>query len=139
MTRVVDLLLALLVVALGVPTVALFGYVLRALKRTFELDGFEVVTATQPAEAVQMLERGEQFVVIGSDYRMPGMDGAEFLQKARWLTPEDLFYAGFHFAEQNGPLRSFGGKLLKIVAKKGGKNKLAKDARTKLQSHGLEK
>ncbi|MBI3409557.1 MAG: HEAT repeat domain-containing protein [Planctomycetes bacterium] len=63
----------------------------------------------------------------------------EFLKKARWLGPEDLFYAGFHFAEQNGPLRNFGGKVLKMVVKKAGKSRLSKDARTKLQSHGLEK
>jgi response regulator RpfG family c-di-GMP phosphodiesterase len=37
---------------------------------------------------VQMLERGDHFVLIGCDYRMPGMDGAEFLQKARDLCPD---------------------------------------------------
>lgn len=62
----------------------------------------------------------------------------EFLQKARWLTPEDLFYVGFHFAEQSGPLRRFGGQVLKLLLKNGGKSKIAKDARTKLRSSGLE-
>ena len=61
--------------------------VLRALKRTFELERFEVVTAQKPAEAVEMLRSGQQFVVIGSDYRMPEMNGAEFLQHARELSP----------------------------------------------------
>jgi response regulator RpfG family c-di-GMP phosphodiesterase len=63
-------------------------FVLRALKRTFEMDGFEVITATRPADAVEMLKRGDEFVVIGSDYRMPEMDGAEFLQRARDLCPD---------------------------------------------------
>lgn len=62
----------------------------------------------------------------------------DFLRKARWLSPEDLFYVGFHFAEQTGPARGFGGKVLKLVLDKGGKNKLAKDARAKLRSQGLD-
>src|SRR5205823_5558124 len=63
-------------------------FVLKALKRTFELEGYEVVTATRPAEALDILGQGHQFVVIGSDYRMPEMDGAQFLQRAREITPQ---------------------------------------------------
>ena len=60
-------------------------FVLRALKRTFELEGFEVVTANRPADALDLLRNGPGFVVIASDYRMPEMNGAEFLQQAREL------------------------------------------------------
>src|SRR3954468_13209911 len=63
-------------------------FVLKALKRTFELEGYEVVTATRPADALQILGGGSEFVVIGSDYRMPEMDGAEFLQRAREIAPQ---------------------------------------------------
>ena len=63
-------------------------FVLRALKRTFELEGFEVVTAQRPADALELLQKGPGFVVIGSDYRMPEMNGAEFLQRARELAPQ---------------------------------------------------
>src|SRR5438309_5710801 len=65
-------------------------FVLRALKRTFELEGFEVVTALKAADALELLRSGGggQFVVIGSDYRMPEMNGAEFLQRARELAPQ---------------------------------------------------
>jgi response regulator RpfG family c-di-GMP phosphodiesterase len=65
-------------------------FVLRALKRTFELEGFEVVTAEKPADALELLRNGTggTFVVIGSDYRMPEMNGAEFLQHARDLSPQ---------------------------------------------------
>jgi len=63
-------------------------FVLRALKRTFELEGFEVVTALKPADALELLQKGPGFVVIGSDYRMPDMNGAEFLQRARDLAPQ---------------------------------------------------
>jgi response regulator RpfG family c-di-GMP phosphodiesterase len=63
-------------------------FVLRALKRTFELEGFEVVTAQRPADALELLQKTSGFVVIGSDYRMPEMNGAEFLQRARELSPQ---------------------------------------------------
>jgi response regulator RpfG family c-di-GMP phosphodiesterase len=63
-------------------------FVLKALKRTFELEGYEVVTASRPAEALEILGAGHQFVVIGSDYRMPEMDGAQFLQQAREVAPQ---------------------------------------------------
>ena len=33
-------------------------FVLKALKRTFELEGYEVVTATRPAEALDILDAG---------------------------------------------------------------------------------
>jgi len=62
-------------------------YVLNALKRTFELEGFEVVTASRPAEALELLRTEKPFQVIGSDYRMPEMNGAEFLQHAREISP----------------------------------------------------
>ena len=62
-------------------------FVLRALKRTFELEGFAVVTAQRPADALDLLQKDAGFVVIGSDYRMPEMNGAEFLQRARELSP----------------------------------------------------
>ena len=63
-------------------------FVLKALKRTFEMEGFEVVVAARPSEALAVLKEGKEFQVIGSDYRMPEMNGAEFLQRARELSPQ---------------------------------------------------
>lgn len=65
-------------------------FVLRALRRTFEVEGFEVATASRPAEALEMLRSGQEFQVIGSDYRMPEMNGGEFLQQARALSPQSF-------------------------------------------------
>jgi response regulator RpfG family c-di-GMP phosphodiesterase len=63
-------------------------FVLKALKRTFEMEGFDVVVAARPSEALAVLKEGKEFQVIGSDYRMPEMNGAEFLQRARELSPQ---------------------------------------------------
>jgi hypothetical protein len=62
----------------------------------------------------------------------------EFLQKAKWLEPDDLFYLGFHFAEKERQERTFGGEALKLLIKRSPRSKLAKDARTKLKRLGFD-
>lgn len=59
------------------------------------------------------------------------------VEKAKWLAATDLFYAGFHFAEQFGRPRQFGADLLKLVLKREPKGELAKSARNKLKLTGL--
>jgi hypothetical protein len=61
-----------------------------------------------------------------------------FLEKAKWLEPEELFYLGFHFAEQDRQGREFGGKVLQMIVKRSPRSKLAKDANSKLKREGLE-
>ena len=59
------------------------------------------------------------------------------VEKAKWLDPEELFYVGFHFAEQVGRGRAFGAEVLKLVLKRSPKGELAKSAKNKLKSAGL--
>ncbi len=60
------------------------------------------------------------------------------VKKARWLGPEDLFYLGFHFAEQNRREKDFGGDVLKLVIERSPRSTLAKDAKRKLKREGLD-
>jgi hypothetical protein len=60
------------------------------------------------------------------------------LEKIKWLEPEDLYYLGFHFAEQLGQQRQFGGKVLRLLVKRSPRTKLAQAAKTKLRGAGLE-
>lgn len=59
-----------------------------------------------------------------------GYDVAGALQKDKALTAEDLYYVGFHFAEEDHPL---GDELLQHVVKAGPRTKLAKMAKNKLK------
>jgi hypothetical protein len=61
-----------------------------------------------------------------------------FVAKAKWLEPEELYYLGFHFAEQERAEKKFGGEMLRLVARRSPRSKLAKDARSKLRGEGLE-
>jgi HEAT repeat protein len=62
----------------------------------------------------------------------------EFVTKAKWLEPEDLFYLGFHFAEKERAEKKFGGAMLRLVAQHSPRSKMAKDAKSKLRGEGLE-
>jgi putative two-component system response regulator len=62
--------------------------VLNALKRVFIDSDIEVLTASSPFEALEILAKTDGVSVIVSDNLMPGMSGIEFLQKAKLTTPD---------------------------------------------------
>ncbi len=61
------------------------------------------------------------------------------LKKERTLlSPEDLFYLGFHFSELEGSVeREFGGDLLKLVVARSPRTRYGRAARNKLRLQGL--
>lgn len=61
--------------------------VLAALRRALRARGYEVAIADGGAQALELMT-GQGFDAIISDMRMPGMNGAEFLQAARALQPQ---------------------------------------------------
>lgn len=61
--------------------------ILNSLRRLFRPSGYEIVMAQGGDEAVDILET-ERFSMIISDQRMPGMTGAELLQRASEMRPE---------------------------------------------------
>ncbi|QID18926.1 response regulator [Nitrogeniibacter mangrovi] len=63
--------------------------VLSAMERNLGAD-FDVVVANGGEAALDAIRWQEPFAVIMSDMRMPGMDGATFLAKARELSPDSV-------------------------------------------------
>lgn len=61
------------------------------------------------------------------------IDLAERLKADKALAPEDLFYVGFHFAEQLMARREFGGMLLEHVVAKHPRAAVARNAKNKLR------
>jgi len=59
------------------------------------------------------------------------------INQAKWLGPEELFYVGFHFAEQTHRAKEFGKQVLELVVKRSPKTDLGKQAKRKLKSEGL--
>jgi two-component system, probable response regulator PhcQ len=61
--------------------------VLNALRRTLRRDGYTVLTAGQPSEALVVLRQSPVDVVL-SDHLMPNMSGLDFLKEVRALHPD---------------------------------------------------
>ncbi|MDP0499641.1 MAG: response regulator [Verrucomicrobiota bacterium JB022] len=60
--------------------------ILIALRETVAPEGYEVVTADRPHDAIKLMEERE-FSIIISDQRMPEMTGLEFFEHAKRLQP----------------------------------------------------
>ena len=59
------------------------------LKRQLGADGYPLYTATSAREGLEIMSRHNVKVVV-SDYSMPGMSGAEFLQRVKLLYPDTV-------------------------------------------------
>lgn len=57
----------------------------RVLRRNYD-----VATADGGAAGLEVIERDGPFAVVVSDYRMPGMNGVEFLERVREISPDTV-------------------------------------------------
>ncbi|MBV5350430.1 response regulator, partial [bacterium] len=67
-------------------------------QRFFRRSGYEdVVTCTSGKEGLALLETSGPFQLVISDYRMPEMNGVEFLSavRARWPDTVRIVLSGF--------------------------------------------
>ncbi|MGE4545422.1 MAG: response regulator [Pedobacter sp.] len=71
--------------------------VLRALQRLFLDDDYEIYTALSAKEGLEILNAVDAVQVVISDYRMPGMNGIEFLREVykNWPDTVRLVLSGF--------------------------------------------
>lgn len=60
--------------------------VLESLKRLLKAD-FDVYTATSGIDGLELARQNPDLAVIVSDYRMPGMNGIEFLRQTKQICP----------------------------------------------------
>lgn len=62
-------------------------FVLRALRRLFIDENYTILTTTSAEEGLEILKKEEPQIIV-SDYRMPGMNGVDFLRKAYIRKPD---------------------------------------------------
>lgn len=63
--------------------------VVKSIARLLRREPYEVLVATSGEDALKLLAQ-QHVQVILSDIRMPDMDGLDFLEKARTLTPDAI-------------------------------------------------
>ncbi|MCJ7601228.1 MAG: response regulator [Desulfobulbaceae bacterium] len=80
--------------------------ILKALRRIFLDDNYHILTAGSGQEALDLLNAGEKPAVIISDQQMPGMDGAEFLTRARKILPESIRMVLTGYTDINAAMES---------------------------------
>jgi two-component system NtrC family sensor kinase len=64
--------------------------VLKALERIFLDDDFEIMTGNSGEEGLGILDLNPDIQVVISDYRMPGMNGVEFLREVYTRRPDTV-------------------------------------------------
>jgi HEAT repeat protein len=107
------------------------------LPARFELAGCELKQSSKEvtAESRAADPALQQFTSLHQHYDEQEL--FDLLTKARWLDPEDLYYLGFHLAEQVGKAQTFGGRVLRLVVERSPKSKTAQAAKSKLKRAGL--
>ena len=92
--------------------------VLRSLTRLFLDDPYEILTAPSGAEGLLMLDRSGTVPVVISDYRMPGMNGVEFLSEVRKRWPDTVRIVLSGYADAGAIVSAINeGQIYKFVAK----------------------
>ena len=87
--------------------------VLSALRRALRKEGYEILTAGSPAEALKLLADRPVDAIL-SDHKMPGMSGLQLLAEAKRHQPDAarLLISGWPEAVSDDELRSLGIRAL---------------------------
>ncbi|UNC91978.1 HD domain-containing phosphohydrolase [Candidatus Contubernalis alkaliaceticus] len=91
--------------------------VLDAYKRQFHRR-FKIITAQSGADGISALKEQGPFSVIISDYRMPEMDGIQFLSTARELSPDTVRIILTGYADMNAAIDAVNrGNIFRFLTK----------------------
>ena len=92
--------------------------VLRSLERIFLDDDYVIRTAGSGEEGLELLNEAEQVQVVISDYRMPGMNGVEFLKEVFIRRPDTIRIVLSGYADTAAVVAAINeGKIYKFIPK----------------------
>ncbi|MBN8486152.1 MAG: response regulator [Burkholderiales bacterium] len=112
--------------------------VLSALRRLLRPQGYQLLQATSGADALEML-KDEPVDLIISDMRMPGMDGAQFLEASRVMAPEAVRILLTGYADINATINAINrGELHRYIQKPWDDNDLVLLVKEALSRRALE-
>jgi two-component system NtrC family sensor kinase len=92
--------------------------VLRALERIFMDDDYVIHTAASGEEGLALFEANPDIQVVISDYRMPGMNGVEFLRQVCEKYPDTVRIVLSGYADTSSVVSAINeGQIYKFVSK----------------------
>jgi len=92
--------------------------VLRALERIFMDDDYEILTAISGEDGLAVLADNSDVQVVVSDFRMPGMNGVEFLRQVCEKYPETVRIVLSGYADTGAVVAAINeGQIYKFVSK----------------------
>lgn len=92
--------------------------VLRSLERMFIDDDYEVITAQSGAEGLEKLNDEGPTQIVISDFRMPGMNGVEFLKEVRLRWPKTVRIVLSGYADSSAIVSAINeGEVYKFIPK----------------------
>jgi response regulator RpfG family c-di-GMP phosphodiesterase len=92
--------------------------ILNTMKRLFINSGYDILTAESGEEGLQKIKNNTPVHIVVSDYRMPGMNGVEFLKtvNTRWPDTVRIVLSG-HADTANVIAAINEGQIFKIITK----------------------
>jgi response regulator RpfG family c-di-GMP phosphodiesterase len=112
--------------------------ILSSLRRLFRPQGWRTLTAEGGEAALELVRQTSVDLVI-SDMRMPGMDGAEFLQRMRDLQPDATRILLTGYADIASTIAAInGGQIHRYIAKPWSDNDIVLVVREALERRALE-
>lgn len=114
--------------------------VLRALERVFMDDDYEIVLAGSGDEGLNALEESGPFQVVISDYRMPVMNGVEFLKEVYKRWPETVRIVLSGYSDATAIVAAINeGHIYKFIPKPWNDNELRITIQNSLERYFLQK
>jgi len=92
--------------------------VLRAIERLFVDESYEILAATSGEEGLETLSRLSPIPVVISDYRMPAMNGVDFLREVRKRWPDTVRIVLSGYADTAAVVEAINeGQIYKFIPK----------------------
>lgn len=111
--------------------------VLAALQRVLFEEGYQVLAAKSAEEGFELLSLNRVSVIV-SDFRMPGMNGAEFLGRAKELYPDTVRIMLSGYADINAVTNAVNfGAVYKVLYKPWGENDIKDNVAEAFRQYAL--
>jgi two-component system NtrC family sensor kinase len=114
--------------------------VLRALRRVFLDDNYEILSALSAEEGLRILRTAEEIQIVISDYRMPGLNGIDFLKEVCRSWPDTIRMVLSGYADTAAVVEAINdGQIFKFIPKPWDEDELRTTIRMGLERYFLKK